>query len=169
MALARGQEYDPFDPFASQRERQREMDKSVRPLNDFEAAFKEKFASNPFEKESISSASMVEGRRTEGGGARDNSSPTLLWPTASRLQKSASAFQSQSSLRRELMHLCSESKSGITTASGFTFCKGNEVCADCSVSEPRWGVPYLGIFVCIRCAMVYRTLKGECKCIGCCL
>ena len=157
MAQIHEMPFDPFDPFASQRERQREMDKSVRPLNDFEAAFKEGVA-----------AGVIVGGGGDGGGGGGDVSASVAGNTmggtipSSPTALSMAAFQSQSSLRREVVHLCSENKAGTTTASGFTFCKGNEVCADCSVPEPRWGVPYLGIFVCIRCAMVYRTLKGAC-------
>jgi hypothetical protein len=35
---------------------------------------------------------------------------------------------------------------------------GNEVCADCGQSDPEWVSINLGIFVCIECSGVHRSL-----------
>merc|ERR1712137_1063601 len=35
---------------------------------------------------------------------------------------------------------------------------GNDRCADCSDKGPRWASVNLGIFVCIRCSGIHRSL-----------
>ncbi|KNC80625.1 hypothetical protein SARC_07016 [Sphaeroforma arctica JP610] len=36
--------------------------------------------------------------------------------------------------------------------------KGDNYCADCQARDPRWAVSNIGIFVCIRCSGVHRSI-----------
>ena len=46
---------------------------------------------------------------------------------------------------------------------------GNDVCADCSRQSARWAAPWLGVFLCSRCAYLHTTLTGRAKLIKHCL
>ncbi|KAH8920874.1 Arf GTPase activating protein, partial [Atractiella rhizophila] len=35
---------------------------------------------------------------------------------------------------------------------------GNDSCADCGASNPRWASWDLGIFLCVKCAQCHRSL-----------
>eukprot|EP01106_Pelomyxa_sp_JSP_P001416 TRINITY_DN1215_c0_g1_i1.p1 TRINITY_DN1215_c0_g1~~TRINITY_DN1215_c0_g1_i1.p1 ORF type:complete len:155 (+),score=16.04 TRINITY_DN1215_c0_g1_i1:130-594(+) len=34
----------------------------------------------------------------------------------------------------------------------------NQICADCHTPNPKWASPKLGVFVCLRCAGVHRSI-----------
>ena len=42
----------------------------------------------------------------------------------------------------------------------------NKTCADCSATDPVWGVVNLGIMVCINCSGMYRNLMTMRRWVG---
>lgn len=82
------------------------------------------------------------------------SSLPLPSPPSSSISPLPSATSSDSPVRP--VRTKSKSKANITK--GLYAVEGNDVCADCGNSKPKWASINLGVLVCIECSGVHRSL-----------